>query len=90
MSECNKCGAAIIWPKEFKPGNRPLNPDSTLHECVKQDPEPKPSTGITPNAITAVTILAECEAFRQKFGPIESDARFESLAKIYISRMMRR
>ncbi|MCH7966829.1 MAG: hypothetical protein IIB02_05350 [Thaumarchaeota archaeon] len=37
-----------------------------------------------------VTVLAEIEAFREKFGSIESDARFDALARIYISRMMKR
>ena len=85
-SKCNQCGGDIKWPQPFVQGARPLNLDNSVHSCKK----PETSTGITDNAITAVTILAECEAFRQKFGPIESDARFESLAKIYISRMMRK
>ena len=86
-SKCNQCGGDITWKKPFVQGDRPLNLDNSVHTCAKPD---TPSTGITQNAITSSTILSECEAFKQKFGPIESDARFESLAKIYISRMMRK
>ena len=68
--------------------------DNSVHSCNRDTtPTKKPSTsstGITQNSITAATILSECEAFRNKFGPIESDARFDALARIYISRMMRR
>jgi len=44
---------------------------------------------ITKNTISSESIISECEAFREKFDSIASDARFESLAKIYISRKMR-
>ena len=86
-SKCNQCGGDITWKKPFVQGDRPLNLDNSIHSCAKPD---TPSTGITPNAIGAVSILAECEAFRQKFGKIESDARFDALARIYISGRMRR
>jgi len=84
-SKCNRCDAEITWKKPFTQGDRPLNLDNSVHTCVKKETTP---TGITNNAITSVTILAECEAFRAKFGALESDARFESLAKIFISRMI--
>lgn len=87
-SKCNRCDAEITWKKPFTQGDRPLNLDNSVHSCKRE--ETTSSTGITQNAITAASVLAECEAFRVKFGPIESDARFESLAKIFISRMMRR
>ena len=94
MSQCNRCGAEIKWPENFEPGNRPLNLDSSLHKCSKKETPNStpntPSTGITANAVSAVSVLAEIEAFRVKFGSMQSDARFESLAKIYISRMMKR
>ncbi len=80
-NNCNLCNQKFTWKKPYD-GTK-LNLDGTAHSCKKKET-------FTDNAITSVTILAEIEAFRQKFGPIESDARFESLAKIYISRMMSR
>jgi len=87
LSQCSFCGVEITWKKPFTKGDRPLNKDNSPHSCAKPD---TPSTGITQNAVDSVGILAECEAFRVKFGPIESDVRFDALARIYISRMMRR
>jgi len=86
-SNCNKCGSSIIWPKEFKPGNRPLNPDSTIHECMKTGPKPvesKPAEVKTPN-----TVLEECIVFSETFKDIDP-VRFDALARIYISGRMRR
>ena len=84
----------IKWPENYSPGNRPLNLDNSIHSCKRDTtPAKKPSTsstGITENALTAATVLSEIEAFRIKFGPIESDARFDAPARIYISRMMKR
>ena len=77
----------IKWPEHYQKGDRPLNLDNSVHSCAKPSTS---STGITENAITSATILSEIEAFRVKFGPIESDARFDSLARMWISRMMRR
>ncbi len=76
----------IIWDQPYVKGSRPKNEDGSTHACKK----PETSTGITDNALTAATVLSEIEAFRVKFGPIESDARFDALARIYISRMMKR
>ena len=82
---CNKCGAEIIWPKEFKPGNRSLNPDSTLHQCMKDGPKPTESKPVkSPN-----TILAECIEFSETFSDI-TDARFDSLVRLYNTRVMQR
>ena len=85
-SKCNQCSSEIKWKKPFVKGDRPLNLDDSIHSCKKSES----STGITQNAVTSMTILAECEAFREKFDSIESDARFDALARIYISRMMKR
>ena len=86
-SKCNRCNQDIKWPENFSPGNKPLNLDNSVHSCAKPSTS---STGITENALTAATVLSEIEAFRTKFEPIESDARFDALARIYISRMMKR
>ena len=90
-AKCNRCDAEIIWPPyESGVKKRPLNPDNTVHECMKQNPTPKTSTGITDNALTSVSILAECLAFKNMFFDVESDTKFDALARIYISRMMKR
>jgi len=86
-SKCNQCGGDITWKKPFTQGDRPLNLDNTVHTCKRADTT---TPGTTSNEITSQSIIDECEAFRVKFGPIESDTRFDSLARIYISRMMRR
>ena len=85
-AKCNQCDSPIIWDQPYVKGSRPKNEDGSTHSCKK----PESSTGITENALTAATVLSEIEAFRIKFGPIESDARFDALARIYISRMMKR
>ena len=85
---CNKCEAAIIWPKEYKPGNRPLNPDSTLHECMKTGPAQSKITETKP-AKSPNTILAECIEFSETFKDI-TDARFDSLIRLYNTRVMQR
>ena len=84
-SKCKQCNSEIKWKSPYVKGDRPLNEDGSVHTCKKPD---TPSTGITQNAITSMTILAEIEAFREKFGPTQSDARFESMAKMWISRMI--
>ena len=86
-AKCNQCSMEIKWPEHYQKGDRPLNLDNSVHSCAKPSTS---STGITENALTAATVLSEIEAFRIKFGPIESDARFDALARIYISRMMKR
>ena len=86
-AKCNQCQSEIRWKSPYVKGDRPLNLDDSVHSCAKPSTS---STGITQNALTAATVLSEIEAFRIKFGPIESDARFDALARIYISRMMRR
>jgi len=90
LSQCNKCQAEIIWPKEFKPGNRPLNPDSTLHQCMKTGPsESKPAQASTPETKTPNTALEECIVFSETFKDVDA-VRFDSLARIYNTLRMRR
>ena len=84
---CNKCQAEIIWDKPFVSGSRPKNPDGTLHECMQHSPKPtesKPSNKptITENSISAVTALAECEAFHNKFQDLP-DAKYDAIARVF-------
>lgn len=83
---CNRCNAEIKWPEPYVKGNLPLNLDGTQHKCQKQETlsSTKPSSKLEPSEA-----LAECAAFRNQFEQLDA-AKFESLAKIYISRMMSR
>ena len=77
----------IKWPEHYQKGDRPLNLDNSVHSCAKPSTS---STGITENALTSVSVLAECLAFKNMFFDVESDAKFDSIARIYISGRMRR
>ena len=91
-AKCNLCESPIIWDQPYVKGSRPKNEDGSTHSCKKTETstESVSATLQKQTPITSVSVLAEIEAFRTKFGPIESDARFDALARIYISRMMRR
>ena len=102
-AKCNLCESPIIWDQPYVKGSRPRNEDGSTHSCKKPDtlesfeskvtPTKKPSTsstGITENALTSVSVLAECLAFKNMFFDVESDAKFDSIARIYISGRMRR
>ena len=92
-STCSFCSELIKWPP-FEQGvkTRPMNMDGSTHSCKKPETSTESVSATLPKQtpITSVSVLAEIEAFRTKFGPIESDARFDALARIYISRMMKR
>jgi len=81
MATCNQCNQEIKWPVPYQKGNKPLNLDDSPHLCKQQK--------IEGNGGDAAKILEECSAFHNMFDGVEC-AKFESLAKIYISRMMRR
>ena len=87
-AKCNLCESPIIWDQPYVKGSRPKNEDGSTHACKKS--ETSTETATPKPSITAESVLSEIEAFRTKFGPIESDARFDALARIYISRMMKR
>jgi len=86
LSQCNRCGLEITWKKPFTHGDRPLNMDNSVHSCKKETASESPKTP----EITPSSILDECEAFRIRFGAIESDARFDALARIYNTLRMRK
>ncbi len=92
MSSCNKCQASIIWDKPFVSGSRPKNPDNTLHECMNHSPKQeattaqasKPTEAKSPNSI-----LEECLEFEQTFKDL-TDAKFDSLVRLYNTRVMQK
>ena len=93
-AKCNLCESPIIWDQPYVKGSLPRNEDGSVHSCKRDTtPTKKPSTsstGITDNALTSVSVLAECLAFKNMFFDVESDAKFDSIARIYISGRMRR
>jgi len=86
MSQCNRCGSEITWKKPFTQGDRPLNMDNSVHSCVKpEESEPEAKTTLkTPN-----TILEECLEFSETFKDIP-DAKFDSLVRLYNTRVMQK
>ena len=85
-SKCNRCNAEITWKKPFTQGDRPLNLDNSVHSCAKKETTP---TGITDNAISAVTALTECQQFHSKFKDL-TDSKFDSLVRLYNTRIMQK
>ncbi len=77
MSSCNRCNAEIKWPVPFVKGNKPLNLDDTPHTC---------NTASTQET-TPQSILERCTLFLEAFKDLEP-AKFDSLARIFISGMM--
>lgn len=43
MPECNVCKAEIKWPQPYKSGDKPLNPDGSIHYHSPRE-EPTPTT----------------------------------------------
>jgi hypothetical protein len=72
---------------------KPLNPDNSIHQCstpsqgVQASGQGKPEPHHTGNK--PAEIMEECTAFNAAFGELDAP-KYESLAKIYISRMMRK
>ncbi len=85
MSQCNRCGSEITWKKPFTQGDRPLNMDNTVHSCKKDTPSPEP----TPEVKTPNSILEECITFSETFKDI-TDAKFDSLVRLYNTRVMQK
>ena len=82
MPNCNRCGNAIKWPEPYHEGNKPLNLDDSPHTC-------KTETKKDVEKVGASEIMSECSAFLNAFSEVP-DAKFDALARIYISRMMKR
>lgn len=84
MSKCKNCDAEIRWKEPFVKGDRPLNLDDSVHSCKGHAKTNEPKSTVTP-----AQIMEECTAFKNAFEGLDH-AKFESLAKIYISRNMSR
>ena len=83
-AKCNLCESPIIWDQPYVKGSRPKNEDGSVHSCKKEDtPAPKESSK-TPN-----TILEECITFSETFKDI-TDAKFDSLVRLYNTRVMQK
>ena len=102
-AKCNLCESPIIWDQPYVKGSRPKNEDGSTHSCRKSDGLPsdegsnkrKENESVLRNSekqtpITSVSALAECLAFKNMFFDVESDIKYDALARIYISRMMSR
>ena len=88
---CNRCESEIIWgPYDPNKKSRPLNPDNSVHSCMKTEPaqskitESKPAPAKSPNSI-----LDECIEFEQTFQDL-TDAKFDSLVRLYNTRVMQK
>lgn len=86
MVACNRCQQEIKWPEPYQQGQKPLNMDGSVHSCAVQNPPPADPQQQT---INSTTVLTECGLFLDKFQGIP-DAKFDALARIFISRMMKR
>jgi len=34
MANCNRCSQKIVWPQPYQKGNKPLNENGTMHNCL--------------------------------------------------------
>ena len=75
---CNKCSAEISWKQE---GEKwiPMNADGTEHKTT--------CGGSKSVSVDPKSVIEECTAFNNAFAEIDA-AKFDALARIYISRMM--
>ena len=87
-SKCNRCGKEIKWPVPFVQGNKPLNTDDTPHLCQTQEQLPGNSQPTKPK-VTIEIVHVEAETIVKKYKDL-TDAKFESICKFFISRMMSR
>jgi len=84
---CTACNQEFKWEMPYT--GKKLNLDGSPHNC--SDIPPKYSGGIKETApiVDSNTIIAECRVFHTAFKEVP-DAKFDALARIYISRMMKR
>jgi len=89
MPQCNRCNQAITWGDKYVKGDKPKNMDGSTHYC-KNDTEnfAENYKSKTPR-LTAEQALSECVLFNEAFKDLEP-AKFETVGKIFISRMMSR
>ena len=99
-SKCKFCNEDITWG-EYDAGkpSRPFSLDGSLHVCTngllskdktQTTPEPKiVKSAVKPQVIEISDIIEEIKLLKSEFGEIEC-AKFESIMKYAISRMMNR
>lgn len=90
---CNRCGGQVSWPENWQQGQKPINADGSVHACSGNQqqqtaPQPNPPQTVTPE-VTPTTVLGEIATFKEANKEL-TDAKFESMAKVYMSRMMSR
>ena len=81
---CNACNEVFKWEMPYT--GKKLNLDGSPHNCAVT---PAPQTGEAQVVVDSAGIMQECTAFLNAFSK-EPDAQFDALARIYISRMMKR
>ena len=90
---CNRCGGQVSWPENWQQGQKPINADGTVHTCSGGGQQPTPTQGNPPQTVTPevtpTTVLGEIAAFKEANKELDA-AHFETVGKIYISRMMSR
>ena len=84
---CKTCGNTLAWKKPYVKGEPPVNTDGTSHRC-EQPVATKPTESARPK-VTPIEILGEIAVFYELYKDVDP-AKFESMAKIYISRNMAR
>ena len=85
---CKTCGTLLAWKKPYVKGEPPVNTDGTPHRCAQGTAHPTESTVKSPK-VTPIEILGEIAVFYELYKDVDP-AKFESMAKIYISRNMAR
>lgn len=100
MPKCDRCQAEIMWPQPYVAGQRPVNPDNTVHTCANpapqtEQPAPAPKqagTAPQPIGVTTTDILGEMTLVWEAFGTKDqmTDQKFDALCRIFISRKMSR
>lgn len=93
---CNKCGGAVHWPTPYVDGCKLLNADNSVHNCAGQQTQqaqttiPQNNPPVITAKLTPTNIMGELAIIWGAYGDKENitDAKFESLCKVYISRMM--
>ena len=79
---CNACNQEFKWEMPYT--GKKLNLDGSAHNCQAVNATPQTSAPVDSSGI-----MQECAAFLNAFSEVP-DAKFDALARIYISRMMKR
>ncbi len=85
---CKTCGNTLAWKKPYVKGEPPVNTNGTPHRCAQGTAHPVASKPAAVK-VTPIEILGEIAVFYELYKDVDP-AKFESMAKIYISRNMAR